>query len=371
MSNALTLHNQHAVTATGSPGGLLLDPDRFEFAQRVANMVANSQLVPQALRGKVADCAIALHMADRLNEDPLVVMQNINIINGRAGWSAQYMIGRANRSGILKGRIGWASEGTGANLKVTASAILADTEEAISATVSMAMAAAEGWTKNAKYNSMPEHMLRLRAATMLIRLYMPEVMLGIPAAEEVEDVAFASGQVAAPPAAAVAPPKPRRQQVAQASAPVAPVTVIDVEPEPITPEPEPATDPEPSADYELVTPDGEVRTWMRGQEQNYVTSFLAEMANAARAGKAALEGLWESNAAGLAAAPEGLIAEVQTEYRRLLAEVSRPAQQQPAAPEPAPAPAMATASTSTKPPKASTTAAPPPPPPAGGDDDLF
>jgi hypothetical protein len=50
------------------------------------------------------------------------------------------------------------------------------------------MAKAEGWTRNAKYQTMPEHMLRWRSATMLIRLFAPEVMLGIPAADELEDI---------------------------------------------------------------------------------------------------------------------------------------------------------------------------------------
>ncbi|MGR0183181.1 recombination directionality factor [Azospirillum aestuarii] len=175
-------------------------------------------------------------------------------------------------------------------------------------------------------------------------------------------------------AADAAPPKPTRGKTAAQPSQAATPTVIEVEPEPIAPEPEPTTpEPEPSADYELVAIDGEVRTWMRGQEQNYVTSFLAELANAARAGKAALEGLWESNTAGLAAAPEGLIAEVQTEYRRLLAEVSRPAPQQAAQPKAAETASqqVAASTAAAKPPKASTTAAPPPPPPAGGDDDLF
>lgn len=169
-----------------APSNMLMNGDSFAQLQRVATMFAASQLVPGHLRGKVADCAIAVYLAHRLNEDPLVVMQNIVIISGKAGWLTQYMIARANRSGSFKGRINWRSKGIGDALVVTAYATLADTGEEVSADTSMVMAKAEGWTSNKKYQSMPEHMLKWRSATMLIRLYCPDVMLGMPVIEEIE-----------------------------------------------------------------------------------------------------------------------------------------------------------------------------------------
>lgn len=167
---------------------MLMNPTMFEQGQRVAKLFASSAIVPDHMKNKTADCFIALHMAHRMNEDPLIVMQNIYIVSGKAGWSAQYMIGRANRSGVFKGRISWQTKGAGDKMEVTAKAILADTGEPVDATASMAMATAEGWTKNPKYKTMPEHMLRWRSATMLIRLYAPEVMLGIPSSDELEDI---------------------------------------------------------------------------------------------------------------------------------------------------------------------------------------
>jgi hypothetical protein len=162
------------------------DPESFKHAEQVARVFAASTMVPAHLRGNLADCLIAYQIARRLNEEPLTVMQNIYIIGGRPGWLTQYVVGRANRSGIFKGRILWKSSGAGETLAVTASAVLADSGEAIDVTCDMKMAQAEGWTKNAKYKSMPEHMLRWRSAAMLIRLYAPEVMLGIPTMEEAE-----------------------------------------------------------------------------------------------------------------------------------------------------------------------------------------
>ena len=54
--------------------------------------------------------------------------------------------------------------------------------------VSMKMAQKEGWTKNSKYQSMPELMLRTRAATFFGRQYIPDLLLGVQTSEEVVDI---------------------------------------------------------------------------------------------------------------------------------------------------------------------------------------
>jgi hypothetical protein len=174
--------NLPAVTTDYDP----LAPAHFEHSQRVAKMFAASELVPPHLRGKMADCLIAYAIAKRTREEPLVVLQNIYFVSGRAGWSATYMIAKANRSGVFARRINWRVEGEGKNLRVTAFATLADSGEPVEATASMAMAEAEGWTKNPKYRTMPDQMLRYRSATMLIRLFAPEVMMGLPVADEID-----------------------------------------------------------------------------------------------------------------------------------------------------------------------------------------
>ena len=181
-TDATNIVNLPAVTTDYDP----LAPAHFEHSQRVAKMFAASELVPPHLRGKMADCLIAYAIAKRTREEPLVVLQNIYFVSGRAGWSATYMIAKANRSGVFARRINWRVEGEGKNLRVTAIATLADSGEPVEATASMAMAEAEGWTKNPKYRTMPDQMLRYRSATMLIRLFAPEVMMGLPVADEID-----------------------------------------------------------------------------------------------------------------------------------------------------------------------------------------
>lgn len=173
----------------------------FEVMQREARLFSASPLIPQHLRQggpeqALANCYIALKMANTMGEDPLVVLQNIHVVNGKVGFATQYMIARANASGVFKGRINWkVDKSDPKNLSVTAYATLSETEERVEFTADMAMAQAENWTKNAKYKTMPEVMLRYRSAAFLIRFYAPDVMLGYHTSEEVEDVALAAGPV--------------------------------------------------------------------------------------------------------------------------------------------------------------------------------
>ena len=180
------------------------NPESWTQLQRVAKAFAASELVPKHMRN-LANVTVALLMAREMDENPLTVMQSIYFIQGKPGWSASYMIARANASGLFLGRIGWEIEGEGAALVVTAHATVKTTGDRISIPVSMAQAKAEGWTSNKKYQTLPELMLRYRSATLLIRLYCPEVMLGYHTAEELQDVHQSSGSDILRPTRATSP----------------------------------------------------------------------------------------------------------------------------------------------------------------------
>ena len=173
-----------------SPGTLAFmhDGAAFEHLWRVAKAFSMSGMVPAHFQGKPESCMVALMYADQLGEHPMVMFQEVTVINGRPGTSARFAIARANKSGLLAGPITWTEKGQGDALEVTASATLRETGELIQAKVTMKEAAADGWTRNSKYKSIPGQMLRWRAATRLINLYMPEVLFGLGVKEEVEAV---------------------------------------------------------------------------------------------------------------------------------------------------------------------------------------
>lgn len=166
--------------------------DSFALAQRMAKSLSESTLVPQEYQRNVANCLIVLEMAARIGCSPLMCAQNLDIIHGRPSWRSTFIIASINSCGkfsplrfAMDGKIG-SMERT-----CTATAIEKDTGELLEGpAVSMQMAQAEGWlTKSgSKWKTMPELMLRYRAAAFFGRLYAPEMLLGMQAADEVADV---------------------------------------------------------------------------------------------------------------------------------------------------------------------------------------
>jgi len=155
-----------------------LAPAELDVLARVCGTLAKSTLIPRDFQRSPENCLVAMLIARKMNEDPITLMQHMYILHGRASFSTAYMIARANASGRLRGVIMWELTGTGDDLQVEAYATLAATGDRIAVSVSLRTAKSEGWTKNSKYRTMPELMLRYRAASQLIRLYLPDVLLG-------------------------------------------------------------------------------------------------------------------------------------------------------------------------------------------------
>lgn len=211
----------------------LLTGSGFDQIQRVAKALSASTLVPVQYRafaevkeyGKVTghtpngaglpNCIVALNMAQRMGADPLMVMQNLYVIEGRPSWSSQFIIASINSCGRFSPLRFDLSE-PGKTEEITYAATFWKdgkkvteqrkakvkhqtcrawvTEKATGdrldgPTVSIQMAIDEGWlTKNgSKWLTMPEIMLRYRAASLLGRLYAPELLMGLQSREEVED----------------------------------------------------------------------------------------------------------------------------------------------------------------------------------------
>jgi len=158
-----------------------------------AQALSRATIIPQTYQGQAANCFVALDMAQRLGVGVMEVMQNCFVVHGTPGFSSKWSIGMANKKGPFKGPIAFEYAGAPGSESATAFAIVEATGERVEFTADMAMAKAEKWTSNPKYRSMPKLMLSYRAATFLIRLYCPEVLLGMQTAEELEDV-YAPGQ---------------------------------------------------------------------------------------------------------------------------------------------------------------------------------
>ena len=164
----------------------------FEDAQRMVKPFVNSNLVPANFKGDIGGCLIALNMANRMGADPLQVMQSLYIVHGKPSFSSAFLIACFNQSGkytaIRYEMFGERNtDGWGCKAYCTEKA----TGEVIEGVaVTIAMAKAEGWynKQGSKWKTMPELMMRYRAATFLIRSVAPEIALGFQTTEEVRDV---------------------------------------------------------------------------------------------------------------------------------------------------------------------------------------
>lgn len=173
-------------------GGAFGSVQNFEAVQRMAKMFSDSDLVPEAYRGKVGNCVIALEMAHRLGTNVLAAMQNMYLVHGKPAWSSQFLVACVNASGRFSplhyrmlgeegtdtwGCVAWATD--------------RETKERLeSPPVTIGMAKAEGWyQKNgSKWKTMPQLMLCYRAATLFARLYAPELTMGMRTEDEIIDI---------------------------------------------------------------------------------------------------------------------------------------------------------------------------------------
>lgn len=201
----------------------ILDKDRFDQLWRMASILAKSALVPEAYKGKVEDCFVACQMALRLQIEPMMVLQNVYVVKGRPGMEAKLAIALVNARGPFLGPIDYDLEGEGDSRKCTAFATLRKSGRVCKMSVSIQTAKDNGWyRKDGSWEKLPELMLRYRSAAFLIRVYAPEVLLGMQTTDELKDVAprfVESVQVAA---GVTSEPPLRRPQARTPQQPAAP-----------------------------------------------------------------------------------------------------------------------------------------------------
>jgi len=206
----------------------------FELTMRIAKAMSQSTLVPEIYRdfkaikeyGKVkawepnpnaiSNCIIAVNMAQRMRADPLLVMQNLYVIEGRPSWASVFIGAMLNNSGrfselefqlsewgepreVKYSEAVWnGGQKSTVEKKVTvrdrtcvAVAASVKTGRTLrSPEISIDMAIAEGWLtkKGSKWQTMPELMLIYRAQSFFGKLYAPDLLMGIPDENEIIDI---------------------------------------------------------------------------------------------------------------------------------------------------------------------------------------
>lgn len=169
--------------ASHTDTGIISD---FRQYFKMASELCKADIIPQAYKGKVADTAIAIDMANRMGVSPMMVMQSMYVVKGKPSWSGQACLSfiRAKFTDVKVIYVGAkGADDRGCYVKATDK----DGDVLEGTTVTMAMAKAEGWTSNSKWRNMPEQMLAYRAASFFARVHCPETLMGVQVEGEVED----------------------------------------------------------------------------------------------------------------------------------------------------------------------------------------
>lgn len=174
---------------TNKVGSMTVDKDAFDFIQRVAKVYAVSDLVPTHYKNNVANCIIAIEMSNRMQVPTAAFMQDSHIVHGKPGLSGKFAIGLVNKRGGFKHALRFEESGQGDKKTVIAWTTDMDGNRVDGPPVSIETAKKEGWySKNPKWKSIPELMLRYRAGAWFARLYCPDLLCGLQTVDELQDV---------------------------------------------------------------------------------------------------------------------------------------------------------------------------------------
>ena len=231
MANELQPKGNNAVVVAQPTqvGFNFFDQVQFDTMQRVCKLFASSELVPDMYKASdknpmdkaMANCMIAIEIAQRIGASPLMVMQNMVPIYGKPSWSSKFLVATVNTCGRFnplqyrfaeKGMLGmvdytdyvWdnATRSKRAVLKQFDGKKIMDIECVAyttakgsdkvleSSPVSVRLAIQEGWyTKNgSKWQTMTRQMLMYRAASFWTSAYAPELSMGMKTVEEYQDI---------------------------------------------------------------------------------------------------------------------------------------------------------------------------------------
>lgn len=232
-----TNQNEVALPTSQQSGFNFFDPVQFDTMQRVCSLFANSELVPDMYKisdnnpkeKAIANCMIAIEMAQRIGASPLMIMQNMVIIYQRPSWSSKFLVATVNTCGRFnplqyrfteKGMLGkvdyteyertWDKTlyGGKGGYKNAAKTVTFDGTKVMdiecvafttakgsdkvleSSPISLRLAIQEGWyTKNgSKWRTMPKQMLMYRAASFWTNAYAPELSMGMKTEDEIRDI---------------------------------------------------------------------------------------------------------------------------------------------------------------------------------------
>ncbi|TXG96508.1 MAG: hypothetical protein E6R08_09240 [Nevskiaceae bacterium] len=160
-----------------------LAPQNIEEALKFADYLSKSTIVPKDFANNPGNILVAIQWGMELGLQPMQAMQNIAVINGRPALWGDAVIALV-RSSPLCEYIYESDDGETATCRVKRR-----NEEEQVRTFSMAEAKAAGLAgKQGPWSQYPKRMRQMRARAFAMRDVFPDVLRGMPVAEELQDI---------------------------------------------------------------------------------------------------------------------------------------------------------------------------------------
>lgn len=179
--NAFT--TQQASTALRPAGQFDLSPQTFEQALTFSQYLADSDLVPKDFKGKPGNCLIAMQWGSELGLKPLQSLQNLAVINGRPALWGDAVIALVLASPVCE-YVTEDDDGKTAYCRVKRKG---GPEQVRSFSMDDAVKAGLAG-KQGPWTQYPKRMRQMRARAFALRDVFPDVLRGMPVAEELQDM---------------------------------------------------------------------------------------------------------------------------------------------------------------------------------------
>lgn len=180
--------NQELIAIDGEmvPARLMENPEfaKYAIAKRVAHTLSTSALVPEAYRGRAADCFIAIQMGAEVGLGPFQAVQSIAVIGGKPCIWGDALIGVVRASPHCE----WIDEAFDKDTQTaTCTAKRRGDPKPQSRSFSMQDAVTAGIANKDIWKKYGARMLQMRARAFCLRDLFPDVLKGLSVAEEVAD----------------------------------------------------------------------------------------------------------------------------------------------------------------------------------------
>ena len=232
----------------------ILDTARFEHMQRVANVMARSNLIPESLSCFVegtgsarkvirladdqvmANCFLAVNQAVRWGMDPFAVAQCVSVVHGKLCFEGKLIAAVIESKLGIKLHYTW-NDAAGDNLAIKVSGTYPgeDDPRVVEGTVREWKTTGVG----SPWVNQPRKQLAYRGAREWGRLHSPGIMLGVYSDDEMEELSHSSRSSRATD---VTPAPQQRRAPSPSAAPAPMIEARPAEPAPLV-EPQPAPAP--------------------------------------------------------------------------------------------------------------------------------